>query len=302
MFAVLLILALLGGGWAWTPDLDRATLEARYATPPSQFVAVSGLRLHVRDTGPRDAPALVLLHGFGASLLTWEPWTQELQQQFRVIRIDLPGSGLSSGDPAKNYSDERAVQILLALMDQLGVQRASFVGHSMGGRIAWRFAADQPQRVNRLVLLAPDGFASPGFEYGKAVEVGPGLRLMERMLPRVLIRLNLEPAYANPKLVTDAVVDQYWDLIRVPGLRGALLDRLAGWVPQDPRARLAQIQAPTLLLWGDKDAMIPVANAQDFLKAIAGSKLVTLNSVGHLPQEEAPAAALPPVREFLLQP
>ncbi len=304
MALLLLIATLLGGAWLWTPDEDRAALEARYAGPPSQFMAVAGLRLHLRDTGPPGpgaAPAVILLHGFGDSLLGWEPWAQALQTQFRVIRIDLPGAALTGADPTGDYSDERATQVLLALMDQLGLARASFIGHSMGGRIAWRFAADQPQRVDRLVLLAPDGFASPGFEYGKAPDFGPGLGLMRYALPRVAVSMSLKPGYADPSRITDETVDRLWHLMRAPGVRGALLDRLQGWVPQDPTERLARITAPTLLLWGEQDAMIPVANAQDFLRTMKNARLVTLPGVGHLPHQEAPAAALPAVRSFLLQ-
>ena len=298
------LLALLAGcGWLWTPDESREALEARYAPPPSQFLTVAGLRLHLRDTGPLNkdvqGPAVILLHGFGDSLLGWEPWAQALQAQFRVIRIDLPGAALTGPDPTGDYSDERAVQILLGLMDQLGVAKASFIGHSMGGRIAWRFAADQPQRVDRLVLVAPDGYASPGFEYGKAPDVGPGLGLMRYVLPRVLVRMSLKPGYADPSRITDEEVDRLWHLIRAPGVRGALLDRLRGWIPRDPTAFLGRITAPTLLMWGQQDGMIPVANAQDYLKAIAGSRLVTMPGVGHLPQQEAPSESLPAVRDFL---
>lgn len=304
MTLLLLVAALLGGAWLWTPDADRAVLEARYAGPPSQFLTVAGLRLHLRDTGPPGpggAPAVVLLHGFGDSLLGWEPWALSLEKQFRVIRIDLPGSALTGPDPTGDYSDERAVQILLALMDRLGLARASFIGHSMGGRIAWRFAADQPQRVDRLVLLAPDGFASPGFEYGKPADFGPAVGLMRYVLPRVAVRMSLKPGYADPSLITDETVDRLWQLTLAPGVRSALLDRLRSWVPRDPTPYLARITAPTLLLWGEQDAMIPVTNAQDYLRTIKNARLVTLPGVGHLPHQEAPAAALPAVRDFLLQ-
>jgi len=299
---LLLIALLLGGWWLWTPDEDRATLEARYAPPPSTFLDVAGLRLHVRDSGPtvpNGAPVLVLLHGFGSSLHTWEPWALGLSDHFRVIRIDLPGAGLSGADPTGDYSDGRGVQVLLALMDQLGIARASFIGHSMGGRLAWRFAADQPSRVDKLVLVAPDGFASPGFEYGKAPEVTAPVRLMQVVLPRMLLRMSLEPAYANPKLMSDETIDRYWHLMRAPQVRPALIARMQQLVLQDPVPLLTRITAPTLLLWGEKDAMIPVANAQDYLRALQDARLVTLPEVGHLPHEEAPAAALPAVRDFL---
>ena len=299
MAPLLLIAALLGGAWLWTPDEDRAALEARYAAPPSTFVNMAGLRLHVRDTGPRDGPALILLHGFASSLHTWEPWAQNLSDKFRVVRIDLPGAGLTGADPTGDYSDARGVHILLELMDQLGIDRATLVGHSMGGRLAWRFAAEQPQRVSGLVLIAPDGFASPGFEYGKAPEVTAPVRLMQYVLPRALLRMTLAPAYANPSLMSDETVDRYWHLMRAPQVRTALIARMQQMVLQDPAPLLARINAPTLLLWGEQDAMIPVANAQDYLRAMKNARLVTLPGVGHLPHEEAPAAGLPAVRSFL---
>ena len=134
-------------GWLWTPDKPREVLEPIYAAAPSRFIEVEGLRLHVRESGPREAPALILMHGFGSSLHTWEAWAQGLSGQWRVIRLDLPGAGLTGPDPTRDYRDERAEQILLALMDRLGLARASLIGHSMGGRLAWRFAADHPDRV-----------------------------------------------------------------------------------------------------------------------------------------------------------
>jgi pimeloyl-ACP methyl ester carboxylesterase len=302
--ALILIAALVGGGWLWAPDKERAELEARYAGPPSIFIEVEGLRLHVRDTGPvnrPDAPVLILLHGFASSLHIWEPWAQALESDFRVIRFDLPGSGLTGADPTGDYSDERAIQIIGALMDRLGVAHATFIGHSMGGRIAWRFAAAQPQRVDKLVLLAPDGYASPGFEYGKPPAVPLFAQLMRWLLPKAVLRKSLEPAYADAAQMTDERVDRTYDMLLAPQVREALLARMAQLNLQEPTPFLRRIQAPTLLLWGDKDAMIPPANAQDYLRALPHARLLLLPGVGHLPQEEAPAAALPALRQFLAE-
>ena len=299
--AVLLIAALLGGAWLWTPDGDRTSFEAQYAAPPSTFVTVEGVRFHLRDTGPRQAPPVILLHGFGSSLHTWDGWAQDLSKDLRVIRIDLPAAGLTGADPSGDYSDTRTVKLLVGLMDALGLEKASFAGHSMGGRMAWRFAAEQPQRVSRLVLVAPDGFASPGFEYGKAPKVTAPVKLMQYMLPKAVLRMSLAPAYADPKAMDDATVQRYWDMMRAPGVRAALIQRMQQMVLQEPQPLLARITAPTLLLWGSKDAMIPEANAQDYLRAIKGSRLVTLPGVGHVPHEEAAETALRPVRDFLLE-
>ena len=120
--------AVVGGAlWLWTPDRPRADLESRYLAQPGDLRDLAGVRLHVRDTGPRDAPAVILIHGFGSSLHTWEDWARTLSAGYRVIRFDLPGSGLSDPDPTGDYTDRRSLQVLAALMDGLGVRRASLI-------------------------------------------------------------------------------------------------------------------------------------------------------------------------------
>jgi pimeloyl-ACP methyl ester carboxylesterase len=285
--------------WLWTPDVPRASLEARYMDSPADLRSVGPWQLHVRQSGPPDAPAVVLLHGFGSSLHTWDAWAQGLARTHRVVRVDLPGSGLSPPDPAQDYRDERSLDMLLALMDSLGLQRSSWVGHSMGGRIAWTLAARFPERVDKLVLVAPDGFASFGFEYGKPMEVPATLGLMRHVLPKPLLRMNLKSAYARPEALSDAVTTRYHNLILAPGARQAMLDRLRQTVLQEPLPLLRQIKAPSLLVWGEADAMIPVSNAQDYLQAIEGSRLVSWPQVGHLPQEEAAESSLQAVADFL---
>ena len=285
--------------WLWTPDLPRAELEARYLESPGDMRTVGPWRVHVRDSGPRDAPVVVLLHGFGSSLHTWDAWAQGLSATHRVIRLDLPGSGLSPPDPDNDYTDARSLQLLLRLLDALGVQRASWVGHSMGGRIAWTLAARHPERTDRLVLVAPDGFASFGFAYGEPMQVPASWSLMHHVLPRAVLRMNLQAAYAQSQSLTDALITRYHALLRAPGARQAMLERLRQTVLQDPRPWLGQIRAPTLLVWGEADAMIPFGHAQDYLQAIPGSRLAALADTGHLPQEEAAQASLQAVAAFL---
>ncbi len=301
LFGLIVALIVLGY-WLWTPDKPLAELEAKYAAAPSEFITVAGIRLHVRDTGTKSAPALILLHGFGSSLHSWEAWAKTLEKDYRVIRFDLPGSGLTGADPTGNYSDDRSLEILNALMDKLGVARAAVMGNSIGGRIAWKFAAQYPARVSKLVLISPDGFESPGFEYGKKPDVPAVLKLMRYALPKAAMRMNLEPAYANPKTLTDALVTRYHDMMLVPGVRTGMLDRMGQTVLQNPMPLLQKIQAPTLLLWGKKDAMIPFTNAQDYVKALPHNTLAPLAplaNIGHVPQEEAPEKSLVPVLEFL---
>jgi pimeloyl-ACP methyl ester carboxylesterase len=297
----LLAVALLGVGfWLYTPDLPRAILETRWAPTPSQFVEVAGIRLHTRDTGPRDAPAVLLIHGFGSSLHTWEAWTPLLDDRFRLVSLDLPGWGLTGPDPTGEYSDERSIVVLAALMDRLGIAQAAVVGSSMGGRIAWRFAAAAPDRVVKLVLMAPDGFASLGREYGHATERLPWMmQLLPYTAPKPLLRMAMQNAYAVPGVLTDAVVDRYHAMLLAPGVRRAMLDRIRQTRLLPPEPILAEIRVPVLLLWGEKDQAVPASHAEDYARALPDVQTIILSGVGHVPMEEAPLPSARALRAFL---
>ncbi|MEG3164458.1 alpha/beta hydrolase [Sphingomonas sp. PB2P19] len=282
--------------WLYTPDKPRAALEAAY---PGDYRTVDGARLRLRDTGPRDAPAVIMLHGFGASLDTWEPWAKSLSTRHRVIRFDLPGFGLTGPDPSGDYGDARAIRILAGLMDQLGIDRATLIGNSLGGRIAWTFAAAHPARVARLVLVSPDGFASPGFAYGTPPEVPLMMQALPYVAPRGMLKSSLAAAYARPEALRAATLTRYRDMMLAPGVRRAMLVRMAQIILDDPVPILARIPAPTLLLWGEKDGMIPIGNASDYLRHMPHARLVRLPNLGHVPFEEDPVASLPPVERFL---
>ena len=287
------------GIWLWTPDKSRRELETRYLSSPGDLVQIAGNRLHVRASGNRNAPVLILLHGFGSSLHTWELWAEDLSASYCVIRFDMPGAGLSGADSKGDYSDARGLQVLAALMDHLGVVKASLIGNSMGGKIAWQFAAAFPDRVDRLVLISPDGFASPGEAYGKTQDVPFMVRLMRYALPQALFRMNLAPACGDPAKLTAEVVTRYHDLLLGP--RDAMIARMEQTRLVEPEPILRSIKARTLLIWGEKDAMIPVANADDYVKALPNSRLILLPGLGHLPHEEAPAASLLSVKSFLAE-
>ncbi len=294
---VLLLLLLAAGWWLWTPDRPRAWLEVRYATAPSQFREVLGQRLHLRDTGPRDAPALVLVHGFASSLHTWEDVVPLLEDRLRVIRLDLAGFGLSPPAPDRDYSDARAGALVLALLDDLGIGRFHLAGSSMGGRIAFALAAAAPERVERLVLMAPDGFrdAPQGGE-----RMPWWARLLPWAMPDLPLRRILRATYADPATLTQARFERYRDLLRAPGVRQAILDRAKDNRARDPRPQLAAVRAPTLLVWGAEDRLVPPARAADFAAALPRSETVLLPGIGHVPMEEDPPATAAALRRFLL--
>jgi pimeloyl-ACP methyl ester carboxylesterase len=300
VFLLLLFAVLLGLiWWLYTPDRSAAWLAARYVKPDDHFIELLGARLRVRISGPAAAPVVILLHGFGSSLETWEPWAGVLDKQYRVIRFDLPGFGLTGPDPSGDYTDQRTVEILAALMDRLGIEKADLIGNSLGGKIAWNFAVAYPGRVNRLVLISPDGFASPGFDYGVKPKLPFIMRLLPYTLPRFMLRMNLAVAYADPKKLSDATLTRYRDMMLAPGDRQALLVRTQQVFLEPPGPRLAKITAPTLILWGEEDRMIPFSNSADYMRDLPHATLVALPGLGHVPFEESPAASLPPVMAFL---
>ena len=125
------------------------------------------------------------------------------------------------------------------------------------------------------------------------------VKLMRYALPKPLLKMNLDPAYGDPARLTDDIVTRYHDLLLGSGNRDAMIARMEQTELVQPEPLLRGIKAPTLLLWGQKDAMIPLANADDYVKALPDCKLVVVPGVGHLPQEEVPETSLVPVKEFL---
>ena len=299
-FAMLAALLVSVSLWlAWTPDLARERLLQSYARAGTAQLMVGAQPYFIQDTGPRDAPTLVLLHGFGASLQTWDAWSQALETQWRVVRIDLPAFGLTGPAVNNDYSDEADVARLLALLDHLGLQRVAVGGHSMGGRIAWNFAAAHPERVSHLVLVAPDGFPDPRSTTEFTYQVSPWLGLMKLSLPAWALKMGVAPAYGDDKLLKPETLRRYQDMMRAPGVRTALIERMRQSRNSDPVPRLQSLKMPILLVWGDKDAFIPISNAQDYLNAIPHAVLATIPLAGHVVHEEAPQPSVQAVKAFL---
>ncbi len=302
---LVLVLLLATGGfiaWSWAPDVPVAELKARWGQPPSQFIEVEGLQVHLRDEGPRgDAEPIVLVHGTAASLYTWDGWAAELRQTRRVIRFDLPGFGLTGPNAANDYSIAVYVRFVTALMDRLGVQRFVIGGNSLGGEVAWAVAHAHPQRVSKLILVDAAGyrFESGSVPLGFRVAGMPALQpLMRNLLPPGLMDKSIRNVYGDPSRVTPELVAHYTDMARREGNRAALRQRL---IQRNTgrEADIRDLKLPTLILWGGQDRLIPPDYGRRFAQDIAGSKLVMFEALGHVPQEEDPAATLVPVRAFL---
>ena len=306
---VCVVFAIAGVVATWAPDRSVDQLKGRWAPSPSQFVAVKGLQVHVRDEGPRDDPVpLVLLHGTSASLHTWDGWVADLKGQRRVIRFDLPGFGLTGPDLQNDYSLDAYVRLVEGVVNAMGVQNFVLAGNSLGGQIAWATAAAVPQRVRQLVLVDASGYpmAPQSIPIGFRIARIPGVRrLAEVVLPRGLIQASLRNVYGDPDKVTPELVDRYYELTLREGNRQALAYRFDQMQKADVAKAVAAIRAlkvPTLIVWGGKDRLIPVENGRRFAADIAGSQLVVFDDLGHVPQEEDPQRTVQALRNFLLKP
>lgn len=301
---ILLMLAALGFAVSKAPDRSLESLVPRWAPPPSDFVELDGQIVHYRDQGPSSDPLpLVLIHGTGASLHTWEGWAAGLSATRRVISFDLPGFGLTGPNAEGDYSDARYVSFVRQLLARLGVGRAIVAGNSLGGEIAWQLALADPGRVAGLVLVDAAGFdfVPESMPLGFRIARIPVLREpMRWLLPRRAIEDSVLDVYGDPSHVTAALVDRYYELTLREGNRVALMQRMDQLAP-GPVERLAEIKVPTLILWGGKDRLIPPRWGSEFNQGIPGSRLVVFPKLGHVPQEEDPAATLAALRDWLPQ-
>jgi pimeloyl-ACP methyl ester carboxylesterase len=308
---VLLMLTAFAVSLSRAPDRPVQTLVARWALPPSDFIEVKGQVVHLRDEGPRqtgeDGPApLVLIHGLSSSLHTWSAWARALKERRRVISFDLPGFGLtgpnSGSYPPDRYSTEADARFVLDLLDVLNVRRAVLVGHSLGGEVAWRVASMAPDRVAGLVLVDASGppFTPMAVPLAFALARLPVVsRIGEWVLPRMLVEQGLASLYGNPARVTAEQVDRSFELALREGNRRALSLRLQQLRLGEGDEGIAALRLPTLILWGGLDHLIPPAVAEVFHRGIPGSRLVTFDDLGHMPQEEDPARSVAPVKAFL---
>jgi pimeloyl-ACP methyl ester carboxylesterase len=306
-FGVMLMLTALAVPLARAPDRPVETLVARWAPSPSDFIEVKGQMVHLRDEGPRDDQApIVLIHGTSASLHTWEGWVAALKGQRRVISFDLPGFGLTgpfAGEYAHDdYRGDTLARFTLDLMDQLHVQRAVLAGNSLGGEVAWRVASIAPARVDKLVLVDSAGYdfvpddMPVGFRIARLPVVSA---LSEWFLPRGMVEASVQNVYGEPAKVTSALVDRYFELTLREGNRHALRLRMQQLDMGQDSARIATLKQPTLIIWGGRDHLIPPPNGQRFARDIRGSRLVVFPELGHVPHEEDPARTVAVVKDFV---
>lgn len=297
-----LVLLVLAAGYFWYQNAasgESATaLEAQYMTADDRFVEVAGARVRVREQGPAGAPPVILIHGFTFSLESWDGWAADLSQDYRVIRYDLLGHGLTGPDPQQRYAAQERAEFLADLMDALGLDSATIAGNSLGGTVAWRFAATWPDRVDNLILVDPGVF--PFNEVGdEPVEPPAAIQAFLQLAPEAGVRQSLAFSYADPAAVSETRVQTIIDMMRREGNGDAFIAHIREFTMPDPTALLAQISAPTLILWGGRDFLIPASQGPRVEAAIPDARLIIYDDLAHAIHEDDPARTVADVRAFL---
>jgi pimeloyl-ACP methyl ester carboxylesterase len=295
------LLALTRG--AWNPSGED--LRARYATPASKFIDLDGVRIHYVDEG--RGPVLFLVHGAAESLRTWDGVAERLVSHYRVVRLDIPDHGLSGPDPAGRYGIADDLHRIEGLSARLGIDRLAIGGSSWGGTIAYSFAAAHPERVSALVLVSAPGMRStrPGFH--PPLPAGAFARWRARYYQtRDEVAATMRSVSVATGYLSPALVAQYTDFLNRRGRARERALKLEQILPDEATARatavVAQVVAPTLVVWGRDNPAFGPENATDFAAALTHSRQVVTRiypGVGHKVEREAPAALAADIDAFL---
>lgn len=301
--AVLLLLVIVLAifiGMNYHQDMNYAELKDKYSHANSRFTEIKGMPVHYSIEG-KGKKSLLLLHGTGGSLHDWEQWIPALENDFRIIRLDLPGFGLTGPNP-KNRYDRIFYQIFLeSFVDRLGLRDFHIAGNSFGGFLAWNYTLENPNKVDKLILLNSSGYprgnnALPlGFRLAQNRTLAP---VINKITPRFLVRNTILKAYEDDSKVSEELVDRFFELLLREGNRDAMVGKMQQ-INTDNWQQIKKIKAPTLIMWGDKDEIIPVEDAYRFHKDIAKSEFVMYENIGHMPMEETPIRSAKDVLEFL---
>ncbi len=308
LLALIVIAFIALFAWGYAADMPVSELKAKYANAESEFVDLGGgLTVHLRDEGPKDAPAIILLHGSNSQLQTWDEWTNRLKSKYRIVRLDLPGHGITGPDPKDDYSTANSVSVVDRLAINRGLTHFTLGGNSMGGGISYAYALAHPDKLDGLILV--DAAGAPD---NSEKELPIGFRIMQMpvinklatvITPRSIVEKSLRASVSRADYINDAEIDLYWNMGRRPGNRDATVKRFALFANRNRNPKPAEnLKTPTLILWGQQDKLIPVAAVPWFEKQFPDHVTHIYPGTGHLPMQEVAEQSANDVAAWMARP
>jgi pimeloyl-ACP methyl ester carboxylesterase len=285
--------------------LSHAAIRRKYEGPASRYLTVDGKRFHYRMEGA--GPTLVLLHGVMASLHTWDGWVDQLKSSYRIIRLDMPGFGLSDHMvDREHYTPDFSIALLEKVREAFGIERFHIAGNSLGGFLSWYYATRYPERVERLILIDPIAYPQKLPPVMSFVSL-PGIGEIARYVaPRGLVEANVRQVYGDASLVQQEVVDRYYELMMHGENRFAMVQtfRKIRELSRDSSIakEIGKVRAPTLLMWGSKDRWVPPSLIKLWKRDLKHVEVKVYPGVGHIPMEERPLETARDAHAFLSRP
>ena len=292
LFIIIILVCALLLNARWVDSRTRPPM----AREGGQVMSTTFVPANVRVQG--SGPAIVLIHGFGAAIDWWDEIAPQLATDHRVISIDLIGHG-GTAAPATGYSIPRQAELVAAVLDQLGVDRVTVIGHSMGGEVATALAEQNPARIEHMILIDSPPVADTTFTPLTQLYLDPVIgQLLSRMQTDNALRHGLAQGFAPGFPVPDAFVADLKQLTYT-AFRSAHDASIAYRTAKPPYERIAALQPvpPLLCIFGAEDAIVPPATAKLFEK-VPGAQVVIIEGAGHSPMVEAPAKTLALIRGF----
>ena len=283
----------------WEQNRD-AVFHADY----SRFMEVDGVRLHYQEAGDPNAPPMILVHGFAASNLVWSKVFLEFAAAgYRVIAPDLPGYGYSGKPRHLDYTIASQSEMVVGFLKRLDIDRAVLLGSSYGAAVAATIALDQPTLVEKLIMVGAVNNNKPTRYLLMRLFGSPIIGdILSPLLvgSRWLLRLRMKRVYDRHSWVLDERrVDARHLPLRTRGAHRAIIRTVRRWDAERVSREAHLLTQPTLLLWGDSDREVPLADGKRLHEAIPGSRLLVFRECGHLPHEEYPAQFVEVVLDFV---
>ena len=294
-------------------DIPKNEIISKHANESSKFLELSdGSLIHLRDEGNKKGKVILLIHGFNGSLFNYEPMVPFLTDEYRVISLDLPAHGLTGAVKSDLYSHEGFEKVIGEVVKLLEINKFYFVGHSMGGMVAWRYALKHLDQLNGLIIIGSPFIANEE-EYMdfQSVNAPPAAfeiiesrffrRALEYVTPRLLVKEGVSQTVHDQSIVTDELVDQFHDIILMEGTRlaiGMLVEDHEDDFIANPND-LKNISIPSLILHGEEDNLVDIRFVEHFIDQIPNVRLISYPNVGHMPPMEIPAILAQDIRGFI---